>query len=449
MGLPQADLPAPAQAGPARFNTLPEWLAWQHTLSPSEIDLGLDRVQTVAQRMDLAVLPFKVLTVGGTNGKGSALMYLEAILRAAGWRTGAYSSPHLLRYNERIRIDGREVDDHELCQAFARVDRARTAVPLTFFEFGTLAALEIFRRASVQVALLEVGLGGRLDAVNAFEPDGALVTSVGIDHTEWLGSEREQIGWEKAGIYRTGKPAVCADCGPPLRLIQYAQAIGAKLILAQRDYHFERHDKGWHWSDARHCFSNLPLPVLGGGYQLNNAAGAIALLTALTDDFPLSPEVLRRALPAARLPGRLDKRMLNGVELILDVAHNPQAAAALAQTLQSSTTPGRTGIVLGMLADKDCVGVVQALAPAAQAWYLADLSRESSRGGTNEALRKAVQTAGIIANPETYHDVATACAAALKTSQPGDRVVVCGSFVTVAAAMRCAQLEEVYRGSTA
>ena len=449
MGLPQVDLLASVPAGQTRFSTLPEWLSWQQTLSPREIDLGLERVQAVAQCMGLDVLPSPVLTVGGTNGKGSALMYLEAILRASGWRTGAYSSPHLLRYNERVRIDGTDVDDQALCQAFALVDQARADVPLTFFEFGTLAALEIFRRASVQVVLLEVGLGGRLDAVNAFEPDGALVTSVGIDHTDWLGWEREQIGWEKAGIYRTGKPAVCADHDPPIRLIQQAQSIGAKLILAQRDYHFERCGEYWHWTDARHGFSDLPLPVLGGGYQLYNAAGVIALLTALPDIFPLTPEAIRQGLHAARLLGRLDKRLLNGVEIILDVAHNPQAAAALTHTLQISPVTGQTRLILGMLADKDHIGVAQALANIAQAWYLADLSNESGRGSTAEALHNAVQTAGIMSDTEIYNDVATACEAALKDSRPGDRVVVCGSFVTVAAAMRCEQLEEVYRGSTA
>jgi len=435
----------------ARSNslTLAEWLSWQHTLSPSEIDLGLDRVRAVARRLSLEQPPFRILTVGGTNGKGSAVAYLDTILRAAGWRTGVYTSPHLLHYSERICIAGVPVDEATLCDAFALVEDARADIPLTFFEFGTLAALTIFRQYQITIAVLEVGLGGRLDAVNAFPSDGALVTSIGIDHVEWLGHEREQIGWEKAGIYRSGCPAVCADRNPPQQLVRHAEAIGANLILAQRDFDYQRHAKHWLWHNNVQRLDALPLPALAGDFQLDNAAGALALLSVLDDIFQLQPSVIRSGLAAARLRGRMDRRWLNGVEVVLDVAHNPQAAAALIQALQQSAPSGCTRLVLGMLADKDCVGVVQALASAVDVWYLAGLEQETARGKPAGLLRKTLQETGLIDMIHLHGDVATAIAAALDASQSGDRLVVCGSFVTVAAALRCEHLEEVYRGSSA
>ena len=448
----QADLRTPVRSGASRFSTLAEWLSWQHTLSPSEIDLGLERVQTVAQRMGLDRPPFKILTVGGTNGKGSAITYLDHILRAANWRTGVYTSPHLLRYNERIRIAGEMVDDQDLCAAFAIVDEARGDIPLTFFEFGTLAALTVFRSHAVAVALLEVGLGGRLDAVNAFPSEGALVTSIGIDHTEWLGTEREQIGWEKAGIYRSGKPAVCADRAPPERLIQQAEAIGARLILAQRDYHYTRHTHPpghWDWHDDAHTLTALPLPALAGDYQIDNAAGVLALLSALGQDFTISVTAIQTGLSSAHLSGRMDRRWLNGVEVILDVAHNLQAAEALTQALLQDSSKGQTQVVLGMLAGKDSQGVARALAPLADVWHLVGLEQESTRGSSAQDLWKALQAAGIVDMIHLHSDVATACAVALNASQPGDRLIICGSFFTVAAAMRCEHLEEIYRGSSA
>ena len=230
-----------------RFTTLDDWLRWQETLHPKAIELGLDRVRTVLHRLQPEALPFAVITVGGTNGKGSCLAFLDAILRAAGYRVGAYASPHLLRYNERIRVDGVEADDETLCRTFARIDAARGDISLTYFEFGTLAALERFREAGVEVAVLEVGLGGRLDAVNVVDADAALVTSIALDHTDWLGPDRDSIGYEKAGIYRPGRPAICADPDPPPRLLEHARAIGARLLRIGPDYGFARADPTWRW----------------------------------------------------------------------------------------------------------------------------------------------------------------------------------------------------------
>lgn len=241
-----------------RFTTLNDWLRWQETLHPRTIELGLDRVRTVLRRLRPAAPPFAVVTVGGTNGKGSCVALLDAILRAAGYRVGAYVSPHLLRYNERIRVDGVEADDETLCRAFARIDAARGDVSLTYFEFGTLAALECFREAGVEVAVLEVGLGGRLDAVNAVDADAALVTSIALDHTDWLGPDRDSIGHEKAGIYRSGRPAVCADPDPPPRLLEHARAIGARLLRVGLDYDFGRAGVTWRWRSDEARFDDLP-----------------------------------------------------------------------------------------------------------------------------------------------------------------------------------------------
>lgn len=287
-----------------RFATLDDWLGWQETLHPKAIDLRLERVRTVLQRLQPEPPAYTVITVGGTNGKGSCVAMLDSILRAAGYPVGAYSSPHLLRYNERIRINGVEADDAAICRAFARIDAVRSEISLTYFEFGTLAALELFREAGVDVAVLEVGLGGRLDAVNVLDADAALVVSIGIDHVDWLGADRDSIGYEKAGIYRAGRPAICADPDPPPRLLDFAQSLGASLRRVGRDYHFSQQENSWRWQSDTAQFNDLPLPALAGVHQIGNAAAALAILDSLRDRLLVTAEAIRAGLTQTQLPGR-------------------------------------------------------------------------------------------------------------------------------------------------
>ena len=411
-----------------RFTTLNDWLRWQETLHPQAIALGLERVQTVLRRLQPKAPPFTVITVGGTNGKGSCVTFLDAILRAAGYRVGAYTSPHLLRYNERIRVNGVEVEDAALCQTFARIDAVRGDTSLTYFEFGTLAALEQFRAAGVAVAVLEVGLGGRLDAVNVVDADAALVTSIALDHTDWLGSDRASIGYEKAGIYRPGRPAICADPDPPPRLLEHARTIGACLLRVGADYDFARTGPTWRWRSGKAQFDELPLPALAGEQQLANAAAALMTLTRLRDRLPVEVAALRAGLAQAWLPGRF--QIIPGpVEWILDVAHNPAAAAVLAQHLRARPCAGRTRAILGLLADKDADGVIQALARVVDDWRPVTLA--GARGRTSADLTARLRSAGIQA-VFPHDDVASAWQAAHAAAEAGDRIVVLGSFHLVA-----------------
>jgi dihydrofolate synthase / folylpolyglutamate synthase len=423
-----------------RFATLNEWLAWQEQLHPHAIELGLDRVRRVLWRLGLGQPGYPVITVGGTNGKGSTVAFLEAMLRAAGYRVGAYFSPHILRYNERIRIDGREVGDSELCAAFERVDAARGEVSLTYFEFGTLAAFDLFRCHDIEVGVLEVGLGGRLDAVNVLDADCAVVTTVDLDHCDWLGPDRESIGFEKAGIYRAGRPAICADREPPTRLLDQVRRVGAILYRLGVDYHYRHTVDHWCWWGPEQRLDCLPLPVLHGGHQLVNAATALLALDCLRSRLKVDRQALEVGLIAARLPGRF--QVLPGpIEWIYDVAHNPQAARALAVALMNRPIAGRTLLVLAMLRDKDCAAVARELAKVVDVWYPAGLGGARGRSGAD--LTDTLVAAGIAGIISVAEDVATACAAAAATARPGDRVVVCGSFHTVASALRSAQLEEV------
>ncbi|MGA7802466.1 MAG: bifunctional tetrahydrofolate synthase/dihydrofolate synthase, partial [Gammaproteobacteria bacterium] len=377
-----------------RFSTLNEWLRWQEGLHPKSIELGLGRVAAVAGPLDLMSARHGVVTVAGTNGKGSAVAMIEAMLRSAGYRVGAYTSPHLVRYNERVRVDGIEASDLSLCEAFAAVDAARKDVSLSYFEFGTLAAMDIFRRAEVDIAVLEVGLGGRLDAVNLWDADAALVTGVDIDHVEWLGSDREAIGREKAGVFRSGQPAVCAERCPPASLRDYAERIGARWLGVGEQFDFSKTDRGWTWWNADIRWEHLPLPALAGDYQLGNAAGAVAAVCALGERFPVSRGAVETGLGTAWLPARL--QILPGeVERILDVAHNPHAARALARALGQRACGGRTLAVLGMLADKDVEGVVGEMAASVDGWYLGGL--EGPRGLSARALQD--RTAAVLSAP--------------------------------------------------
>jgi dihydrofolate synthase/folylpolyglutamate synthase len=412
-----------------RFSTLQGWLEWQETLHPSVIDLGLERVGRVADRLACRRPAPQVITVAGTNGKGSSVALLEAILRRAGYRVGAYTSPHLQRYNERIRIDGNLASDAGLCESFARIDSARGGESLTYFEFGTLAALDIMTRQALDVALLEVGLGGRLDAVNIVDAQLALITSIGLDHTEWLGVDRAAIACEKAGIMRAGRPAVCADSDPPATLLQQAEAIGAPLYVLGREFTLSQRGRNWHWQGAGTALRDLPRPALTGAHQFANAAGVLQAIELLQPDLPVTRAAIEAGLRWVFLPGRI-QRIAGPVEQILDVSHNAQAAEALADALRQQPVAGQTYAVLGMMRDKDRAAFVRPLQALVDGWLITGLPLERA-----SPVAELAQIVDELVEGQRVHrcrsmaDVATRLQAGVK---PGDRVLVCGSFYTVA-----------------
>ncbi len=415
----------------AHPDSLAGWLARLERLHPSTIELGLERVRRVRDALGLAPA-FPIVMVGGTNGKGSTCAYLEAILGAAGYRTGLYTSPHLLRYNERVRIAGREAGDAGLVAAFEKVDAARGDTSLTYFEFGTLGAMAQFIAAGVDVAILEVGLGGRLDAVNVFDADVAVVTSVDLDHMDYLGDTREKIGFEKAGIYRGGRPAICADPAPPGSLLENSRRIGADLRCAGRDFYALREGARWTYRGPGLAWPDLPLPAMAGACQLRNAAGALAALEAVRGRLPVSEAAIRRGLAVARVPGRF-QRIARAPEVILDVAHNPEAARALAATLREQPVSGRTLAVVGMLADKDAAAVFAALRDEVDAWWTCTPAspRAQDAAVLAAALRAHAGTAPVSVRP----DVNSALAEARSAAHEDDRILVFGSFYTVAAVL--------------
>jgi dihydrofolate synthase/folylpolyglutamate synthase len=401
--------------------TLDDWLEYIGRQHPQTIAMGLERVAAVLKRMDLQV-PHPVMTVGGTNGKGSTCAMLESILRAGGYRTGLYSSPHLVRYNERVRISGAECDDRLLCEGFAAVEAARDDLPLTYFEFGTLAAFWVFEQTRVEALVLEVGLGGRLDAVNAIDADCAVLTSVGIDHVEYLGPDRESIGREKAGIFRAGTPAVIAEPDPPVSVLQ----TNASKFLLGKDFGYLAEQGQWtYWGPAGKR-GGLAYPALRGAIQLRNASAAICALDALK--LPVAMQEIRRGLAEVELPGRF--QVLPGrPQVILDVAQNPQAAHTLAENLASSGFAPDTYAVCGMLKDKDVAGVLRELAPRVTHWHLATLPEP--RGASAAALAAHLGKN----STRTFASPADALAAALERASGNDKIVVFGSFLTVGEAI--------------
>lgn len=402
-------------------------------LHPREIELGLARVRTVAVSLGLAEAPFPICTVGGTNGKGSTVAMLSAMLHAAGYRVGTYTSPHLLAYNERVAVDGVAASDDALCAAFARVEAARGEAALTYFEYGTLAAMALFAEAKIDIAVLEVGLGGRLDAVNLWDADVAVVTSIGLDHTDWLGPDREHIGREKAGIFRADRPAICGDPAPPASLAQTAAAVGAQFYRIGVDFRVEPTPEGWRWRFGEQHRGALPYPVMRGEYQLHNAACALTALACLAPRFGVSQAAVRAGLLSVSLPGRF--QTLPGTpRVVLDVAHNAEAAAALAATLRAQPSAGRTLAVVGMLQDKPIEAVLRTLAPLVHAWFVADLPTPRAAG--KEVLQAALARIDTAAKVHTCADVVQAYDAARTHAQADDRIVVFGSFFTVGAILR-------------
>ncbi|MBP7465918.1 MAG: bifunctional tetrahydrofolate synthase/dihydrofolate synthase [Pseudoxanthomonas sp.] len=414
---------------------LSQWLEYIQRQHPESIELGLDRVREVATRLGLGRPAAQVITVAGTNGKGSTVAFIEAIAGAGGWKVGAYTSPHLLRYNERVRIEAEEVADDALVAAFAVVEAARVDTPLTYFEFGTLAALWLFQRASLDLVVLEVGLGGRLDAVNLVDADVAVVTTVDIDHTGWLGSDRESIGREKAGIARAWKPLVLGEVDPPSSVLRHAYAIGANAIRLGSDFFHEPVDAAhWRWREVG-AELRLPAPRLAAPPQRANASTAIAALRALPRALPEA--AFAQGVATATLPGRLQCLQRDGVEIVLDVAHNPQAARELAAWLRRRS-PAPTVAVFAALADKDAAGMVQALAGQVGHWYLAGLEQAGRGQDVEHLVARLDGTVAGVATGVSSGDarVADALARAIAAASPAGRVLVFGSFHTVAEALQ-------------
>ena len=414
--------------------SLADWLAYLEQLHPTAIDMGLDRVRAVAARMAMTRPAPLVVTVTGTNGKGSTCAFIASLLNAQGLKIGSYSSPHLLRYNERVLLSGREASDAELCEAFAVVEAARGEISLTYFEMGTLAAFWLFERAGLDAVVLEVGLGGRLDAVNIVDADLAVITNIGLDHADWLGNSRESVAYEKAGILREGKPALCGDLDPPQPLLDHANSLSAPLLLRGRDFDLAMGAGDWHWRgvDAAGApleLHGLPLLTL----PMENAALALQAYAML--GLPWDPARLARALLQTRVVGRLDSRQVlwNGrrIALLLDVGHNPHAAAFLAQRLEQRPVVGTRRAVFGLLADKDLSGVLDALVPSISDWAVAPLPTPRTQSATQ--LAQALLERG--ASVSEYATIEQALDAQCARAESVDEILVFGSFYCVAAAL--------------
>lgn len=414
--------------------SLADWLSYLEQLHPSAIDMGLERSRIVLQRLGLTRIALRVITVTGTNGKGSTCAFIASLLQGQGLKVGVYSSPHLLRYNERVQIAGVEASDAQLCEAFAVVEAARGDTSLTYFEMGTLAAFWLFQQAGLDALVLEVGLGGRLDAVNLLDADIAVVTSIGIDHADWLGDSRESVAFEKAGILRAAKPALCGDIDPPQPLLDQVALLDAPFFLRGRDYDLSVGEQGWSWhglNDHGEVLRLSQLPLLD--LPMENAALALQVYAVM--QLPWQPEAISKALLQTRVTGRLDRRMFNwqgkSLTLLLDVGHNPHAADYLAQRLASRALPGKRLAVFGLLADKDLSGVVAPLLSEVDNWAVAPLPTSRSREVAE--LQAHLQHCG--AQVAAYASVQAALEAQCEQAADGDEVLLFGSFYCVAEAL--------------
>ncbi|NQY51487.1 MAG: bifunctional tetrahydrofolate synthase/dihydrofolate synthase [Piscirickettsiaceae bacterium] len=418
-----------------KFTNLSKWLQWQENLHFTEVDLGLERISRVWKQLGgTGKFPFTIITVAGTNGKGSSVSMLESILRASGYRTGVYTSPHLLRYNERIRINCKPCNDKEICQSFERIDGARNDSSLTYFEFATLAAMDIFCRNHPDIVILEVGMGGRLDAVNLFDADIALITSISLDHTMWLGNDRENIAMEKAGIIRSNKSVVFSEQLPATSILEYSKSLDAICYIAEKDFFAEENDKSWNWYNTHIDWPLLPLPSLLGSYQVQNAAAVLQVIILLNQlGLCIHVSSIKVGLRNIELLGRFQV-IIGDVERIFDVTHNHQGACNLARLLMERKTKGRTYAVLSMLKDKDINAVIEPLKGVIDYWLVASLNCSRSMNNTiiADKIRAIVGGNDIVA----YKSVVEAYKEAMIQAKYNDRVLIFGSFYTVEAVMK-------------
>jgi dihydrofolate synthase / folylpolyglutamate synthase len=410
------------------FDTIKGWLSWQENSHPLTIDLGLERVAKVYQALNPDGVKPLTITVAGTNGKGSCIAYLEAIYRAQGYRVGAYTSPHILRYNERIKIDGSPVQDGLICNAFERIERVRDNVSLSYFEFGTLAALDIFSRANLDIQLLEVGLGGRLDAVNIVEPDAAIISSIGIDHVAWLGETREAIAYEKAGIFRTSVPAIVGDPSPPHALMQVAEDKQARFYAIDKDFGYTKQQVHWRWFCGSKQIDHLPEPALKGEHQYRNASAVIMAITQLEARLPVDERAIRQGLESVNLPGRF--QLLDGaIPVLLDVGHNPEAVMTLVEYLTQNFSGRRIHAIFSMMKDKDIAEVLRITGPVVCDWFFAPLS--NARAATEQLMREIFSQQDMNNVSFGYTGFVDAFAAAKTQAVNGDLLLVFGSFFLV------------------
>lgn len=411
-----------------RFSKLNDWLDWQSDLHLKSIDLGLERSASAWKRLHPQPFTPFVITVAGTNGKGSSVALLESILLEAGYSTGCYTSPHLIRYNERIRLNGNEVADDDICEAFAAIDNARSETSLSYFEFGTLAALYIFSQKQVDVAILEVGLGGRLDAVNIIDADAALISSIGLDHQDWLGDTREAIGFEKAGILRKNQVAVFSGEDIPGSIVEHARDIGCELLIAKQHYQTQLTEQSWTLKMADIQRHALPLPAMRGEHQLANAAGVVALLLSQRSKIPVSTEAIRSGLLSAQVNGRFQIIQSEKVPVVVDVAHNAQAMQSLAKNLSRFVIKGKLHAIIGMLSDKDIETNLQVLSDSVDYWY--PVSTPGERGMQSVILKSIIEEkAGVVPDDLAFENVTEAYQQVLERVDLDDTVLVTGSFL--------------------
>jgi dihydrofolate synthase/folylpolyglutamate synthase len=421
-----------ASSAPQRFATLAEWLAWFETLHPKKIDFSLDRIRAVLEALGIAKPSYRIVAVGGTNGKGSCVAILESIYLQAGYKVGAFTSPHLWRFNERIRLGGADATDATLVGIFERMDAARGAITLSYFEASAVAAMLHFAEQHVDVAILEVGMGGRLDAVNVYDADAALIVSVDLDHREYLGPDREAIGHEKAGIFRAGRPAIVGDGDPPRSVFAAALERGAPLRYLGRDFGVEAHAQGFVYLRPAAPPRVFPRPPFGGSIQRVNAAACVTVVDSLQHVLPVADETIAAGIRNAKISGRLDVRVIDDVEWVFDVAHNPAAAAGLHYAVEQLPRAPRTLAVFGAMSDKDLASVLQPFVSAVAEWHLAPVGSE--RGASVAQLRAVLEDLDARGVRE-HADVARACAAARAGASPRERVLAFGSFYLVGPAM--------------
>ena len=415
----------------SRFNSLDEWLAWQEQLHFTAIELGLDRCRKVADAMHLLPPQYFVINIAGTNGKGSCAVMLESILRDAGYKVGLYTSPHLVRYNERIRINGREASDSILCGSFSRIDRARNSISLTYFEFGTLAAMDIFQKNDIDIAIMEVGMGGRLDAVNMLDANVSLISTIDIDHEKWLGNDRNSIAREKSGIFRSMRPAICADLNPPESIPEIANLVGANLLRSGHEFSHKISPSSWTWQSGEVRITDLPIPG-DLNFQVENASGVLMVLQTITEYFPVEKQSIIKGLEKFRLPGRF--HVVPGImPIIMDVAHNRQSAANLAVNISNLVNTGKIKLVLAMLKDKNHSAFITELLPYVDTWYLSTLG--TNRGATSTELANTLKLIDKTAEMYTFNNLDNAISRAYSEATSGDRLLISGSFITVGIAI--------------